>query len=53
MDLQCDGAVQLVESFCSRASPTRNREGEREEGSRATRLEGKVWGGGAPPALFI
>src|SRR3954464_9080194 len=53
LDLQRDGAVQLVESFCSRASPTRSREGEREEGSRATRLEGKVWGVVRPSPLYI
>src|SRR3954471_17862276 len=53
LDLQRVGAVQVVESFCSRASPTRSREGEREEGSRAARLEGKVWGGGAPqPSIY-
>src|SRR3954471_3862655 len=53
LDLQRDGAVQVVESFCSRASPTRSREGEREEGSRAARLEGKVWGWCAPSPLYI
>ena len=42
MDLQRDDAVQVVESFCSRASPTRSREGEKEKGSMVTRLEGKV-----------
>src|SRR3954462_14188996 len=47
LDLQRDGAVYMVESFCSRASPTRSREGEREEGSRTTsswrgRCEGVV-----------
>src|SRR3954462_3510123 len=54
LDLQRDGAVQVVESFCSRSSPTRSREGEREEGSRATRLEGKVCGGVVRPIpLYI
>ena len=54
MDLQRDSAVQAVESFCSRASPTRSREGEREEGSRATGLRGRcVWGGCAPRPLYI
>src|SRR3954463_217388 len=53
LDLQRDGAVQVVESFCSRASPTRSREGEREEGSRATRVEEEVWGGAAPqPSIY-
>src|SRR3954469_1858075 len=53
LDLQRDDAVQVVESFCSRASPTRSREGEREEGSRAARLEGKVWGVVRPSPLYI
>ena len=42
MDLQRDGAVQAVESFCGRASPTRSR-GERERrGSRAARVVEEV-----------
>src|SRR3954462_13905564 len=41
LDLQRDGAVQVVESFCSRASPTRSREGERER-----RAAGRLGGGG-------
>src|SRR3954465_1481153 len=54
LDLQRDSAVQVVESFCSRASPTRSREGEREEGSRAARVEGEVWGGVVRPSpLYI
>src|SRR4051812_47947058 len=50
LDLQRDGAVQVVESFCSRASPTRSREGEREEGSRAARVGGGGAGGGCAPS---
>ena len=54
MDLQCDDAVQAVESFCGRASPTRNREGERERrGSRAARVAEEVWEGCAPSPLYI
>ena len=30
MDLQHDGVVLMVESFCGRASPMRSRERERE-----------------------
>src|SRR3954462_14397996 len=53
LDLQHDGAVQVVESFCSRASPTRSREGEREEGSRAARVEEEGWGVVRPqPSLY-
>src|SRR4051812_48159193 len=53
LDLQRDGAVQVVESFCSRASPTRSREGEREEGSMAARVGGGgVWEGAPDPSLY-
>ena len=52
MDLQHDGAVQVVESFCSRASPTRSREGER-EGSREARVVEEVCGGCAPSPIYI
>src|SRR3954469_24901646 len=53
LDLQRDGAVQVVESFCSRASPTRSREGEREEGNRAARVGGGgVWGVRPQPSLY-
>jgi hypothetical protein len=38
LDLQHDGVVLMVESFCSRASPTCSRERER--------LEGSSWAGG-------
>src|SRR3954470_3703783 len=53
LDLQRDGAVQVVESFCSRASPTRSWEGEREEGRRAARVEEEVWGVVRPSPLYI
>src|SRR3954464_9056730 len=53
LDLQRDGTVQLVESFCSRASPTRSREGEREEGSRAARVRRRCGGRGRPSPLYI
>src|SRR5215216_1283356 len=52
LDLQRDGTVQVVESFCSRASPTRSREGEREEGSRAAKVEEEVWGVVRPSSLY-
>ena len=47
MDLQHDGVVYMVENFCSRASPTNSREGER-KASKAAR----VWriGGGHSPS---
>src|SRR3954464_14692059 len=52
LDLQRDGAVQLVENFCSRASPTSSREGERRAAGRLG-LEGKVWGLVRPhPSLY-
>src|SRR3954465_10663031 len=53
LDLQRDGAVQVVESFCSRASPTRSREGER--GGAAGRLGVEGRGGGVvrPSPLSI
>src|SRR4051812_36735102 len=53
LDLQRDGAVYVVESFCSRASPTRSREGEREEGSRAARVWRRCVGRGRPIPLYI
>src|SRR3954464_7209592 len=54
LDLQHDGVVYMVESFCSRASPTRSREGEREEGSRAASFGGEgVWRWCAPSPLYI
>ena len=54
MDLQHDGVVLMVESFCGRASPTRSRERERErEGSSmAARVEG-VGKEGCTPSLYI
>src|SRR4051812_38743822 len=52
LDLQHDGVVYMVENFCSRASPTNSREGER-KGSRAARVgrEG-VWEGAPHPSLY-
>jgi hypothetical protein len=41
LDQQHDGVVLMVESFCSRASPTRSRERERERGQQ---LAARVWG---------
>ena len=53
MDLQHDGVVYMVENFCSRASPTNSREGER-KGSRAARVGGEGVGGWcAPTPLYI
>src|SRR3954464_13921850 len=53
LDLQHDGVVYMVENFCSRASPTNSREGER-KGSRAARVGGEVVGGWcAPTPLYI
>src|SRR4051812_32215252 len=52
LDLQHNGVVYMVENFCSRASPTDSREGER-KGSRAARVGGEGVGGGAPqPSLY-
>src|SRR3954469_12744917 len=53
LDLQHDGVVYMVENFCSRASPTNSREGER-KASKAAR----VWRRGvgvwcAPTPLYI
>src|SRR3954452_5872337 len=54
LDLQRDGAVQVVESFCSRASPTRSREGERERRAAGRLgLEGRCGGWCAPTPLYI
>src|SRR3954471_5540158 len=53
LDLQHDGVVYMVENFCSRASPTNSREGER-KGSKAARVGGEgVWGWYAPTPLYI
>src|SRR3954468_16753802 len=53
LDLQHDGVVYMVENFCSRASPTNSREGER-KGSRAARVGGEdVRGWCAPTPLYI
>src|SRR4051812_13262242 len=52
LDLQHDGVVYMVENFCSRASPTNSREGER-KGSRAARVGGEGVRGGVPqPSLY-
>src|SRR4051794_8642662 len=52
LDLQHDGVVYMVENFCSRASPTNSREGER-KGSRAARVGGEgVWEGAPQPSLY-
>src|SRR3954469_18510883 len=54
LDLQHDGVVYMVENFCSRASPTSSREGERRAAGRLG-LEGKVygWGEGAhQPSIY-
>src|SRR3954468_2834465 len=53
LDLQHDGVVYMVENFCSRASPTNSREGER-KGSRATRVWRQGVGGrGRTSPLYI
>src|SRR5215216_2523277 len=53
LDLQHDGVVYMVENFCSRASPTNSREGER-KGSRAARVGGEgVCVGGVHPQPSI
>src|SRR3954464_14343843 len=52
LDLQHDGVVYMVENFCSRASPTNSREGERRAAGRLG-LEGKVCVVCVPPPLFI
>src|SRR3954462_12807767 len=52
LDLQHDGVVSMVENFCSRASPTSSREGERRAAGRLG-LEGKVWGWCTPSPLYI
>src|SRR4051812_14906750 len=41
LDLQHDGVVYMVENFCSRASPTNSREGER-KASKAARVWRRV-----------
>ena len=59
MDLQHDGVVLMVESFCGRASPTRSRERERWRAAvgrwLGLELEGAaplpplIWGAGRLP----
>jgi hypothetical protein len=55
LDLQHDGVVLMVESFCGRASPTHSRERERERGGGVAvgqRL-GLEWREAAPLPLLI
>src|SRR3954465_14672708 len=53
LDLQHDGVVYMVENFCSRASPTNSREGER-KATKAARAWRRGWGGwGARSPLYI
>src|SRR3954464_8303199 len=52
LDLQHDGVVYMVESFCSRASPTNSREGERRV-ARQLGLEARCVGEGAHhPSIY-
>src|SRR4051812_16354229 len=54
LDLQRDGAVQVVESFCSRASPTRSWEGETERRAAGRLgLRGRCGGVVHPSPLYI
>ena len=53
MDLQHDGVVYMVENFCSRASPTNSREGERKASKAARVWRRGVWGWCAPTPLYI
>src|SRR3954469_22699843 len=53
LDLQHDGVVLMVESFCDRASPTRSRERERGGGAEVGRWLGLEWGEGCAPSLLI
>src|SRR3954463_15602440 len=52
LDLQHDGVVYMVESFCSRASPTNSREGERKV-ARLLGLEARCRGRGRTSPLYI
>src|SRR3954468_15485634 len=52
LDLQHDGVVYMVENFCSRASPTNSREGER-KAARQLGLEARCRGRGRTSPLFI
>ena len=52
LDLQHDGVVYMVENFCSRASPTNSREGER-KAARQLGLEARCRGEGAhQPSIY-
>src|SRR3954464_15963599 len=53
LDLQHDGVVYMVENFCSRASPTNSREGERKASKAATCVRRGVGGWCAPTPLYI
>jgi hypothetical protein len=53
LDLQHDGVVLMVESFCGRASPMRSRERERLEGSSWPAARVGVVGGCAPTPPYI
>src|SRR3954466_14268490 len=45
LDLQHDGVAYMVENFCSRASPTNSREGERKASKAARFWRRGVYGG--------
>ena len=53
LDLQHDGVVYMVENFCSRASPTNSREGERKASKAARVWRRGVGGWCAPTPLYI
>jgi hypothetical protein len=53
LDLQHDGVVLMVESFCGRASPTRSRDRERLEGSSWPAARVGREGGCAPTPPYI
>jgi hypothetical protein len=53
LDLQHDGVVLMVESFCGRASPTRSRERERDWRAAVGRRLGLELEGAAPLPLLI
>src|SRR3954468_11004859 len=52
LDLQHDGVVLMVESFCGRASPMHSRERERCGGSAVGRRLGLEWGASHPPFFW-
>src|SRR3954466_9728230 len=53
LDLQHDGVVYMVENFCSRASPTNSREGERKASKAARVWRRGVWVWCTPNPLYI